>query len=125
MKGDIMKKQMGVSLSGLLMFSVALIFVSLLGFKLFKPYTEYFAIQKIFRSIATKPEVRNGTRRDFNSAWAGFAQIEGISSIKGDDVEITKEGNGVVLSASYQTKVPLFKNISLLIDFAPTSGSAP
>ncbi len=65
MKGDTMKKQLGVSLSGLLIFSVVLIFVALLGFKLFKPYTEYFAIQKIFRTIATKPEVRNGTRRDF------------------------------------------------------------
>lgn len=119
-----MKKQLGVSLSGLLMFSVVLIFVLLLGFKLFKPYAEYFALQKIFRTLAVKPEVRNGTKRDFMAAWAGYAQIEGISSINGDDIEVTKEGTNVYVSASYQAKVPLFKNFTLLIDFNPNSGTA-
>ena len=120
-----MKKQLGVSLSGLLFVSVVLIFVLLLGFKLFKPYGEYFALQKIFRTLALKPEVKNGTRRDFVTAWAGYAQIEGISSINGDDVEITKDGNNIIISAAYQVKVPLFKNFTLLIDFAPSSSAGP
>ena len=120
-----MKKQRGVSLSGLLVFSVILIFVLLLGFKLFQPYTEYFSIQKVFRVLATKPEVKTGTRRDAMAVWAPYAQIEHISAISGDDIEITKEGNNVTVSAAYQAKVPLFKNFSLLIDFNPTSASGP
>lgn len=120
-----MKKQRGVSLSGLLVVSVILIFVLLLGFKLFKPYAEFFALQKIFRTLATKPEVKTGTRREAMAAWAGYAQIEGISSISGDDIEITKEGSGVTVSAAYQAKVPLFKNFTLLIDFNPSSSSGP
>ncbi len=119
-----MKKQRGVSLSGLLMVSVVLIFILLLGFKLFKPYSEYFAIQKVFRTLAAKPEVKTGTRREAMAAWAPYAQIEGISSISGDDVEITKDGNNVIVSAAYQTKVPLFKNFTLLIDFNPSSAAA-
>lgn len=119
-----MQKQRGVSLSGLLIVSFVLIMVLLLGFKLFKPYVEYFSLQKIFKTMATKPEVRTGTRRDAMAVWAGYAQIEGITAINGDDIEITKEGNGVVVSASYQAKVPLFKNYALLIDFNPTSGTA-
>jgi hypothetical protein len=125
MTGGIVKKQRGVSLSGLLMFSVVLIFVLLLGFKLFTPYSEYFAIEKVFRSLVVKPEVRNGTRRDFSAAWASYAQIAGVTSIGGDEVEITKDGNNVTLSASYQVKVPLFKNFTLLIDFNPSSGKGP
>ena len=120
-----MKKQLGVSLGGMLVVCVVLIFVALLGFKLFKPYSEYFAIQKVLRTLALKPEVRNGTQRDFLAAWSGYAQIEGISSIGGDEVDITKEGNGVVLSAAYTVKVHLFKNISLVIDFAPSTASGP
>ena len=119
-----MKKQRGVTLTGLLMVSVVLIFVLLLGFKLFKPYTEYFAIQKIFRSLVIKPEVRNGTRGDLKVAWQGFATIEGISSITVDDIEIAKDGTNVILSAAYQAKVPLFKNFTLLIDFYPSSAAA-
>ena len=119
-----MKKQRGVSLSGLLVFSVILIFILLLGFKLFKPYTEYFALQKIFRTLALKPEVKAGTRRDALAAWAGYAQIDGITSIGGDDIEITKDGNNVIVSAAYQAKVPLFKNYTLLIDFNPSSAKS-
>ena len=118
-----MKKQRGVSLSGLLMVSVVLIFVLLLGFKLFKPYAEYFTLQKIFRTLAAKPEVRTGTRREAMAAWAGYAQIEGISAIGGDDIEITKEGNELVISFSYPKRIPLFGNINVVIDFAASSNN--
>ena len=87
-----MQKQQGVSLSGLIVVIFITIVVLLLGFKLFKPYVEYFAIQKIFRTMATKPEVRNGTRRDAMQSWASFATIEGVSSLSGDEIEINKEG---------------------------------
>jgi hypothetical protein len=117
-----MKKQLGVSLSGLIMVSFVLILVLLLGFKVFTPYTEYLSIQKIFKTLANNPEVKNGTKRDFIQAWASYAQIENVSAIGGDDIEISKEGGKFVISASYQKKVPLFKNVSLLIDFNPTSG---
>jgi hypothetical protein len=118
------KNQLGVSLSGLLMFAVVLIFILLLGFKLFRPYSEYFAIQKVFHSLAVKPEAKNGTKRDIMGAWASYAQIEGITSINGEDIDFAKEGNDVVISASYQTKVPLFKNFTLLIDFNPASNKS-
>ena len=117
-----MKKQLGVSLSGLLMVSVVLIFVLLLGFKLFTPYTEFLAIQKIFKTLARDPEVRSGGKREFIQKWASYAQIENVSAIGGDDIEIVREGGNVVISAAYTKKVPLFKNVSLVIDFAPTSG---
>jgi hypothetical protein len=117
-----MKKQLGVTVSGLLMVSVVLVLVAILGFKLFTPYSEYFSIQKVFRSLAIKPEVREGGKREFNAAWASYAQIERISAINGDDIEITKEGSNVIISANYTVKVPLFKNISLVIDFSPSSG---
>jgi len=120
-----MKKQLGVTLSGMLMVSVVLILVILLGLKLFNPYTQYFAIQKTFKTLSMNVEVRNGGRREFNNAWSRYAQIESINVITGDDVEFTKEGNSVTISASYSVKVPLFRNFSLLIDFAPTSGAAP
>ncbi|MDB5810431.1 MAG: hypothetical protein JWN94_2553 [Betaproteobacteria bacterium] len=116
-----MKKQRGVSLTGLMVFSVILIIALLFGFKLFKPYSEYFALQKIFKILAAKPELKTGTRRDVMTTWASYATIEGITSISGDDLEITKDGNSVTVSAAYQSRIPLFKNYTLLIDFNPTS----
>ncbi len=100
-----------------------LIVVALLGFKLFKPYAEYFTIQKSFKTLSQKPEVKSGNRRDVMAAWQPIAVIQDIKTLSGDDIEITKEGNEVIISASYQVKVPLFHNISLLIDFNPTSAT--
>ena len=45
------------------------------------------------------------------------------SDLSGDEIEINKEGGGIVISASYQAKIPLFKNYTLLIDFNPSSAS--
>ncbi len=120
-----MNRQRGVSLSGLLLVSAVLIFVLLLGFKLFTPYSEYFAIKKVFNAMAQKPEVKNGGKREFIQSWAAYAQIERISAIGGDEIDITREGGNVHFSANYTVKVHLLKNISLLIDFNPTSGPAP
>jgi hypothetical protein len=120
-----MKKQLGVSLSGLIMVCVVVILVLLLGFKVFTPITEYLAIQKIFKSLANDPEVKSGGKGEFSRKWASYAQIENISAISGDDLEITRDGGNMTISATYQKKVPLFKNVSLLIDFSPTSASGP
>ena len=118
-----MKKQLGVTLSGMIVVCFLLVFASLLGFKLFTPYMQYFAVQKTFKALAVNPEVRSGTRRDLLGAWSRYALIENITVLNGDDIEMTKEGNDVVLSANYSVKVPLFSNISLVIDFSPTSAA--
>ena len=120
-----MKRQRGVSLSGLMIVLFLLIMVALLGFKLFTPYSQYFTIQKVFKAVAAKPEAKSGNRRDIMAAWASYATIENITTINGDDIEVTKDGNNVVISASYSVKVPLFRNISLVIDFNPTSAGTP
>ncbi len=118
-----MNKQRGVTITGLLMTIVVLMMVSLLGFKVFGPYKQYFTIQKVFKQIAVNPEVKGGGRKDFLQAWSKYAMTDDIGVLSGDDVELTKDGNDIVISAAYSVRVPLFKNISLLIDFAPSSAA--
>jgi hypothetical protein len=120
-----MNRQKGVTLSGLIIVLFLLMMVALLGFKLFTPYSQYFTIQKVFKAVAAKPEAKSGNRKDVLAAWSSYATVENISTISGEDIEVTKDGNAVVISASYSVKVPLFRNISLLIDFNPTSAGAP
>ena len=116
-----MKNQRGLSLGGFIVVLFLLLMVALLGFKLFTPYTEYFAIQKTLRKLAEDPAAKTWTQRDLNAAFQPHALIDRISAINAQDIEMGKEGNDVVLSANYSVKVPLFHNISLIIDFAPTS----
>lgn len=118
-----MKRELGVSLGGFLIVCFVLVFAALLGFKLFTPYMQYFAVQKTLKVLAVNPELKSGTRRDLQGAFARYALIDNITAISGEDIEVAKDGNEIVLSASYSVKVPLVANISLLIDFNPTSAA--
>src|SRR5687767_1478960 len=116
-----MKKQLGIGMTGFILICFLLVLVAILGFKLFTPYMQYYTIQKTFKTLASNPEVKNGTRRDVMTWWARSTVIDNITAINGDDIEVTKEGNEMVISAAYSVKVPLFYNVNLLIDFAPSS----
>jgi hypothetical protein len=41
--------------------------------------------------------------------------------VTGADLEISKDGGDTVISFAYTKKIPLFANVSLLIDFAASS----
>jgi hypothetical protein len=47
--------------------------------------------------------------------------IDNITAIRGEDLEIIKEGNSAVINVSYSVKVPLVANIAACIDFQASS----
>jgi len=121
MKGMIMRRQKGVSLSGLLMWAVALIFLALLGFKVAPAYFEYLTVQKEFKEIATDPALSGGQRPAVERAFYNRTTIDNVTSVTPQDLEITKGADGLVISAAYSVRVPLFANVSVCLDFRPTS----
>ena len=115
------KKQSGVTLSGFLMWAVVFSVLLLLAFKVAPAYMEYYNIQKQFRAMAEDPGLRSGSRPEIEGAFARRASVENITSIEPRDLEISKQADGIVISASYTTRVPLFGNASACLDFYPTS----
>ncbi|MCC6534568.1 MAG: DUF4845 domain-containing protein [Burkholderiales bacterium] len=111
-----MRRQKGISLSGLLVICVILVAVALLGFKLFPAYTEYFKVRKAVSEIARNPEYKSSVK-EIQAAFDRRAAIDSISVVGGKDLEITKQGDGVAVSASWSVKVPLFYNVSACMDF--------
>ena len=116
-----MRREQGVTLTGFIVVAVIMIFVLLFAFKVGPPYFEYYTIKKQLKVLANDPVSRAPTRRDFESAFTARQTMENITSIGAGDVTITKDGNEVVLSAEYSTKVRLFGNLSACMDFAPDS----
>jgi hypothetical protein len=116
-----MTRQSGITLTGMLLTSIVLILFLLLGFKLVPVYVEYFAIQKAFKALAADPNLRGASGRQVAAAFAARASVEDIRSIGPDNLEVTKRGDGIVVSAEYEKRVPLFKNVSACFDFRPSS----
>jgi len=117
-----MKQQRGLSLIGLLIVSAILVFVALVGFKLLPAYIEYFTVKRVISDIAGGADMRGAGVREVQNAFKQRSSIDDMTSIKADELEITKEGDGVTILAIYQRCVPLFSNISVCIDF---EASAP
>ena len=100
-----MRAQRGLTLTGFLVTAVILVFGALLFFKIGPAYMEYYTIQKQIRIVAN--EVGAADRRAVENAFDRRADVENITAITGKDLEITKDGDGVVIVAEYAVKVPL------------------
>ena len=113
-----MKRQQGVTLSGLLVVAVILIAVAIIGFKLFPAYTEYLKVKKAITDIANNPEYK-GSIPEMKMAFGRRATIDDITAVK--DLDITRQGDRAIISANWSVKVPLFYNVSACMDFEARS----
>jgi len=115
-----MKTQRGITLMGALGGMVIVAFVGLFAAKLLPTYIEYFAVKKIFASMEQAGDFK-GTVRDIRVSFDRRNSIEGVQSIKGDDLEVTKEGGETVITAVWSVKVPMIYNFSACLDFVATT----
>jgi hypothetical protein len=115
------RKQTGVTLSGLLISLVILIVLGLLGLKVIPAYIEFYTAKKAIVAISFEAKGGGGGVGELRKAFDRRAAVDTIEVVAGKDLEITKEGNDVVISFSYRKEVPLFANLGLYFDFAASS----
>jgi len=112
-------RELGVSLVGLIIGAVVLIFVLLLLMKTLPPYLEFFTAKKLITQIAN--EQRAGSVGEIKKSWQLKTAVENVESISEKDLEITKEGGEVVISFAYRKEIPLFANVGVYLEFAASS----
>jgi len=106
-----------VSLSAALWLAV-LVCAVYLFFKVLPAVNEHLSVRKAVRAIAasgpaTPLEVLNSFDRQ--------KAIDGIVSLNGRDLEITREDGVLVITYAYDRKVPLTSDIALLIRYEGTT----
>jgi len=117
-----LKKQRGISLTGLIFGGGVLFFVVVLGLKVFPDYMEYFATLQNIKATTQDPSLRGAAVAQIRKAYEVRNVIQ-PGGVEPKDLDISKEGNDVVLSFAYSKKIPLFYNVSLVIDFEGSSVS--
>ena len=116
-----MRQQRGMGFAGVLLLLIAIVFIAIIGMKLVPAYIEYFTIKKAVTGITQSGELRNATVADVRKAYDRRANVDDITAVRPGDLEITKDGSEVVIAFQYEKKIPLFYNISVVIDFAGSS----
>ncbi|MBI3141078.1 MAG: DUF4845 domain-containing protein [Rhodocyclales bacterium] len=115
-----MRKQKGMTLIGLIFTGAVVIGLAILGMKVAPSVIEYFTILKNIKAIAASGETR-GSVAEVRKAYERRAAVDDTPSVVPADLEVTKEGNEVVISFAYAKKIPIAGNVSICIDFAGSS----
>lgn len=113
--------QGGLSIVCVLLLGVVVVFLVITGAKLMPAITEYLAIGEAVRKI----KYEGNTVGDIRRAFDRHAAIDNIRSISSKDLEITKDGDRIVISYSYPYQIKLFDNVRVVIDFAGSTGDGP
>ncbi len=115
-----MKNQKGITLIGMLFVCIVIVIFAVGGLKIMPAYIEYFKLKKAVVGIVKSGDARGGVA-DIRAAFDRRSAIDDFEVITAKDLEITKDGNNVVISFAYAKKIPLFSNVSVVIDFAGSS----
>jgi hypothetical protein len=116
MQNTLPSQQRGLSFIGLVLFVALVVSVFVVGAKLVPTVIEHQAILKALdkaKSGNTVPEVR--------AIFDKATSIDDISSVAGKDLEVTKNGDKVVVSVAYNKEIPLVGPAYLLIKYTGTS----
>ncbi|RTL58027.1 MAG: DUF4845 domain-containing protein [Rhodocyclaceae bacterium] len=115
--GFMKKKQTGVGLGGLLIGCFVIAIVALLGMKVVPEYITYGTIKGVTRAIVNDPAMKTASLSEVKTSFEKRADVAYIKEINANDLDISKDGDNLVIAFSYSKKIPLFANISLVIDF--------
>jgi hypothetical protein len=112
------RQQCGVSIMGLLTALVIVIVLALFGMKVLPSVMEYRTAKATIQAVA-----RSGVTSapDARRAFENRAAIDNINTVRPQDLEITKEGNQLVIAFAYRKEIPLFTGVGLYLDFAANS----
>jgi uncharacterized protein (DUF58 family) len=114
-------RQRGVGFVGFIGIAAGVIFVAILGMKMVPPYVHSAQIAQILRTIAGDPAMKDASVREIRDSFTKRADINYITDLKGEDIEVGKENGVLSLSAQYSVKIPLVGNVSMVLEFNPSS----
>jgi hypothetical protein len=111
------KEQYGLSLIGLIVVFFIVVVVAIFSMKVIPSFLEFrtakSAIEIIARSAQSPGEARGAFERR--------SAIDHIVTIRPQDLEITRQGNELVIAFAYRKEVALFGPVGLYIDYAADS----
>nr|WP_315491905.1 DUF4845 domain-containing protein [uncultured Rhodoferax sp.] len=102
MKVQSKSKQRGITFFGLVFVGVVLAVTGVVAAQVFPTFVEYQAIKK-----AAKKSADGSSVLEIRAAFDRAQAIDDFKAISGKDLEITKEGDKVVVSFAYEREIHL------------------
>lgn len=114
-------QQRGMSFGGFIFGAFLLVICVIFGFRLIPAYIQDATIKSTFTEISRDPNMQNATPHDILQSFDRHSAVDDITAIKTSDIVVSSDGGRPVLSASYSVRIPVVGNISLILEFNPSS----
>ena len=108
-------RERGLSMMGFLFVAAVVLVSALIAFRVVPAYIEYFSVQKALQGALN--DSTDLTRADVRRRVERRIGAEYIDSVHAGEVEVTKSNNITTASVSWQNKLHLVGNVSLLLEF--------
>jgi hypothetical protein len=109
------RRQRGVTLFGLLFWSIVLGFVAYVLVRTLPTVNEYLTIQRSVEKVAA---ANPATVQEARAAFDRFKEVEySISAVSGKDLLVTKENDKVVIGFAYNKEVPIWGPVYILLKY--------
>ncbi len=109
-------RQRGISFFGLVFVGAVLAVTGVIGAQVFPTFIEYQAVDK-----AAKKASMGNSVAEVRSIFERATEVDNITSIKGKDLEVTKDGETIVVKYEYQREIHLAGPAFLTLKYAGRS----
>ena len=116
MTGQYKSRQRGISFLGLIFVGGSLAIAGVIAAQIFPTYVEYQAISK-----AAGKSAQGSTVAEVRSLFDKQAAVDDFKAVTGKDIEVTKEGDKIVVSFAYQREIHLTGPAYLTLKYAGRS----
>lgn len=116
MSVQLKSKQRGISFIGLIVTGALLAMAGVVAAQIFPTFVEYQSVRKAVEKAKEGQSVAEA-RMIFDKA----AAVDDIKSISGKDIDVTKEGDKVVVSFAYEREIHLTGPAYLTLKYAGRS----
>jgi len=113
------RHQRGLTILGFLFVAAVVVIAALVSFRIMPAYVEYLSVKKALEtSLDDSPtgnpqEVRRAFERKLSAGY--------IESVRPSDVVVSRDGNAIVASVSWQRILHMIGNASILLEFDATA----
>ncbi|MEN9435393.1 MAG: hypothetical protein RIR09_48 [Pseudomonadota bacterium] len=109
-------RQRGISFFGLIFVGALLAMAGVVAAQIFPTYVEYQAISK-----AANKAKEGASPAEVRSIFDKQSEVDDFKSVTGKDIEVTKEGDKVVVAFAYQREIHLVGPAWLTLKYAGRS----
>lgn len=119
----VLRRQSGFGLSHVFFGGIAIALIAILAMKAVPSFIKYQSVMTAIKRIAADAG-SNGTVAKVRSDFIKQMDIDGITSITPEDLDIYKEDNQIIIAFTMSDKIKLVGPVSLVIDYAGSSKAA-